>query len=102
MYNAFNVYRRELAPGTVSLTGDRAQGDDSKHWAYSKMCFYKNMVFIQNAFSRDCNGKVIERIEGQYSEVVVFHRRPAKLILTILKNKVCQTEFIKDLMFTVI
>ena len=34
-YNAFNVYRRELAPGTVSLTGDRAQGDDNKHWAYS-------------------------------------------------------------------
>ena len=24
-----------MAPGTVSLTGDRAQGDDSKHWAYS-------------------------------------------------------------------
>ena len=36
-YNAFNVYRRELAPGTVSLTGDRAQGDDSKHWAYSTL-----------------------------------------------------------------
>ena len=35
VYNTFNVYRRELAPGTVSLTGDRAQGDDSKHWAYS-------------------------------------------------------------------
>ena len=34
-YNAFNFYCRELAPGTVSLTGDRAQGDDSKHWAYS-------------------------------------------------------------------
>ena len=34
-YNVFNVYRRELAPGTVILTGDRAQGDDSKHWAYS-------------------------------------------------------------------
>ena len=34
-YNAFNVYRRELAPSTVSLTGDRAQGDDSKHWANS-------------------------------------------------------------------
>ena len=33
--SAFNVYRRVLAPGTVSLTGDRAQGDDSKHWAYS-------------------------------------------------------------------
>ena len=36
-YNAFNVYRRELAPGTVSLTGDRAKGDDSKHWAYSNV-----------------------------------------------------------------
>ena len=36
-YNAFNVYRRELASGTVSLTGDRAQGDDSKHWAYSTL-----------------------------------------------------------------
>ena len=35
LYNAFNIYRRELAPGTVSLTGARAQGDDSKHWAYS-------------------------------------------------------------------
>ena len=34
-YNAFNVYRRELAPGTVNLTGDIAQGDDSKHWANS-------------------------------------------------------------------
>ena len=33
-YNAFNVYRRELAPGTVSLTGYRAQGDDSQHCAY--------------------------------------------------------------------
>ena len=31
MYNPFLVYCRELAPGTVSLTGDRAQGDDSKH-----------------------------------------------------------------------
>ena len=30
-YNPFLVYYRELASGTVSLTGDRAQGDDSKH-----------------------------------------------------------------------
>ena len=30
-YNPFLVYCRELAPGTVSLTGDRAQGGDSKH-----------------------------------------------------------------------
>ena len=30
-YNPFLVYCRELAPGTVSLTCDRDQGDDSKH-----------------------------------------------------------------------
>ena len=29
LYNDFNVYCRELAPGTISLTGERAQGDDS-------------------------------------------------------------------------
>ena len=34
-YNVFNDYCRELAPGTVSLTGDRVQGDDSKQCAYS-------------------------------------------------------------------
>ena len=39
-YNAFNVYCRELAPGTVSKTGDRAQGDDSKHCAYSTRQIY--------------------------------------------------------------
>ena len=31
LYNPFLVYCRELAPGPVSLTGDRAQGDDNKH-----------------------------------------------------------------------
>ena len=31
IYNPFLVYCRELAPDTVSLTGDRAQGDDSKY-----------------------------------------------------------------------
>ena len=39
-YNAFNVYCRELAPGTVSLTGDRDQGDDSKHCTYSKCLIF--------------------------------------------------------------
>ena len=34
MYNPFLVYCRELAPGTVSLTGDRAQGDDSKYYSH--------------------------------------------------------------------
>ena len=38
-YNPFLVYFRELAPGTVSLTGDWAQGDDSKH--DSHFFFYK-------------------------------------------------------------
>ena len=39
MYNPFLVYCRELAPGTVNLTGVRAQGDDSKHDShYSRLC----------------------------------------------------------------
>ena len=46
IYNAFNVYRRELAPGTVSLTGDRAQGDESKHCAYSRGLCIK--VYVNN------------------------------------------------------
>ena len=33
-YNDFNFYCRGLAPGTVCLTGDRVQGDDSKQCAY--------------------------------------------------------------------
>ena len=36
-YNSFLDYCRELSPGIVSLTGDRAQGDDSKlelHFTY--------------------------------------------------------------------
>ena len=35
-YNSFLVYCLELAQGTVSLTGDRAQGDDSKHDSHYK------------------------------------------------------------------
>ena len=36
LYNDdFNVNCRELAPSTVDLTGDRAQGKDSKHCPYS-------------------------------------------------------------------
>ena len=33
-YNTSVVYCRELAPGTVSLTGDWARGDDSKQYRY--------------------------------------------------------------------
>ena len=48
-YNPFLVYCRELAPGTVSLTGDRAQGDDSKHDSHytgTSTCIYFNIAFI--------------------------------------------------------
>ena len=54
MYNAFNVYRRELAPGIVSLTGDRAQGDDSKHWAYSTCIRFFSLQFIVSIVDQAC------------------------------------------------
>ena len=41
VYNPFLVYCHELAPGTVSLTGDRAQGDDSKYYSHYK--YYLNI-----------------------------------------------------------
>ena len=37
-------YYRELAPGSVSLTGDSDQGDDSKQCAYSRP--YKPSVLL--------------------------------------------------------
>ena len=51
MYNPFLVYCHELAPGTVSLTGDRAQGDDSKHDSHytfemSKSAFAKTASIV--------------------------------------------------------
>ena len=59
MYNAVNVYCRELAPGTVSLTGDRAQGDDNKHWAYSSDCIHH--IYVKN-LSNLGKQKVISRV----------------------------------------
>ena len=45
-YNPFLVYCRELAPGTVSLTRGRAQGDDSKHDShYTVFLKNKNIIF---------------------------------------------------------
>ena len=44
-YNPFHVYCRELAPSAVSLTGDWAQGDDSKHDSHYNRFFLK-FVFI--------------------------------------------------------
>ena len=38
-YNLFLAYCRQLAPGTISLTGDRAQGDDSKHDSHYSRLF---------------------------------------------------------------
>ena len=45
-YNSFLVYCRELVPGTVSLTGDRAQGDDSKHDSHYNAVLVIFWVFL--------------------------------------------------------
>ena len=39
IHNYNDVHCRELAPGAISLTGDRVQGDDSKQCAYSSASF---------------------------------------------------------------
>ena len=47
-YNPVLVYCRELAPSTVSLTGDRAQGDDSKHDSHYSTPWLFILQFISN------------------------------------------------------
>ena len=52
-YNSFLVYCRELAPGTVSLTGDRAQGDDSKHDSYNTGDFCHLLITFADSLDPD-------------------------------------------------
>ena len=52
-YSDYNVYCRELAPGTVSLTGNRAQGDDSKQCAFSNFAFYFVVFDFQKKYLRN-------------------------------------------------
>ena len=59
LYNSFLAYCRELAPGTVSLTGDRAQGDDSKHDSQYTFCWTRAQILlldfdINNTLLRKC------------------------------------------------
>ena len=63
-YIAFNVYCRELAPISVSLTGDRVQGDDSKHCAYSSFDSFRQLRLICFVTA--------DRKSDQYENATVF------------------------------
>ena len=72
LYNAFNVDCRELAPGTVCLTGYRAQGDDSKYFAYcttelpTNTCI--NFGQIKSICSQDIERKrILTSVKGHNS-----------------------------------
>ena len=58
VYNPFLVYCRELAPSTVGLTGDRAQGDDSKHDSHYTII----LLYIHFAISKICDWSFTGRI----------------------------------------
>ena len=49
-YNSFLVYCRELDPGAVSLTGDWAQGDDSKHDSRYSFCLFHCLSAFQEVY----------------------------------------------------
>ena len=52
LYNPFLVYCHELAPGTVSLTGDRAQGDDSEHDShYNCSMFCCTLLYVHSSIA---------------------------------------------------
>ena len=61
-YNSFLVYCRELAPGTVSLTGDLAQGDDSKHDSHYKL---KTWMKFTNSFVLFVHFSLFEKTKGK-------------------------------------
>ena len=65
-YNPFLVYCRELAPSTVSLTGDRAQGDNSKHDSHYSTAWFRMYIALK------CN---------HFSESLML--RPIKIITVI-------------------
>ena len=73
-YNPFLVYCRELAPGTVSLTGDRAQGDDSKHDSHYRCS--KGLVMVTQCSTRVASiicirpNKENKCFSGQVSEIL--------------------------------
>ena len=108
-YNPFLVYCRELAPGTVSLTGDRAQGDDSKHdslynWSFSEL--FLSFLII----SPEKNCKTSKVNQQSLLNLKVFYHFPKNLDKTITFNsgvtlKNTQTEFfffsIKQIKFRV-
>ena len=95
------IYCRELAPGTVSLTGGRAQGDDSKQSAYRTYSTVKNGVvyFRRGQMSTDNNqqsatknhhvvGNLLRAIETvlQYSDIRGSVLPLIILLHTILTN----------------
>ena len=52
VYNSFLVYCRELASGTVSLTGGGAQGDDSKHDSHYTELLINIVLFYSYSSNR--------------------------------------------------
>ena len=54
IYNSVLIYCRELSPGTVSLTGDRAQGDDSKHDSHYTLYYTSLFLLKINDFYNVC------------------------------------------------
>ena len=53
-YNSFLVYCRELTPGTVSVTGDRAQGNDSKYDSHYN-CNISDSFFQKRGYKNNIN-----------------------------------------------
>ena len=63
MYNSFLVYCRELAPGTVSLTGDWAQGDDSKHDSH----YIDFFTVYATTGAEKCNHQLVVATTGAFT-----------------------------------
>ena len=71
-YNPFRINCRELAPGTVSLTSDWAQGDDSKH--DSDFSLLTSLFTIHPALGDTC-ALLINPLSTNHNKKCLFSRR---------------------------
>ena len=70
-YNSFLVFYRELASGTVSLTGDRAQGDDNKHYLHYTV---NSEIFARILFSRKALKHILVTLKIRDKGVIYLYK----------------------------
>ena len=85
VYYSFLVYCRELVPGTVSLTGDRAQGDDSKHDShYTLHLSYNDLNVYCRELAPGTFSLTCDRAQGDDSKHCAYSNANRKIACVLI------------------